>query len=178
VTLSGDLVIVGGGNGDMVHSDKNPQGLVVALNRNTGQIVWHQKFEDAVLGSIAVDHGMMIVPLRTGEAAALEVADGHLLWRSHVSGSAPVLVGGALTKERAYIVSSDGYLVAFAASTGKILEKVYLNDQKGGNGPVALPPQVSGNRIIVGSETGACGRCWAREARNDRSREVHELPCQ
>jgi len=155
VTLSGDLVIVGGGNGDMVHSDKNPQGLVVALNRRTGQIVWQQKFEDAVLGSIAVDHGIMILPLRTGEAAALEVADGHLLWRSHVSGSAPVLVGGALTKERAYVVSSDGYLVAFAASTGKILEKVYLNDQKkAGTGLSLSPPQVSGNRIIVGSETG------------------------
>jgi len=155
VTLSGDLVIVGGGNGDMVHSDKNPQGLVVALNRKTGEIVWQQKFEDAVLGSIAVDHGMLVLPLRTGEVAALEVADGHLLWRSHVSGSAPVLVGGALTKERAYVVSSDGYLVAFAASTGKILEKVYLNDQKkAGTGLSLSPPQVSGNRIIVGSETG------------------------
>jgi len=155
VTLSGDLVIVGGGNGDMVHSDKNPQGLVVALNRQTGQIVWQQKFEDAVLGSIAVDHGMMIIPLRTGEVAALEVADGHVLWRSHVSGSAPVLVGGALTKQRAYVVSSDGYLVAFAASTGKIIEKVYLNDQKkAGTGLSLSPPQVSGNRIIVGSETG------------------------
>ena len=89
VTLSGDLVIVGGGNGDIVHSDKNPQGLVVALNRKTGQIVWQQKFEDAVLGSIAVDHGMMICPLRTGEVAALAVTDGHALWRAHVSGTAP-----------------------------------------------------------------------------------------
>lgn len=155
ITLSGDLVIVGGGNGDMVHSDKNPQGLVVALNRKTGQIVWQQKFEDAVLGSIAVDHGMMICPLRTGEVVALAVADGHLLWRSHVSGSAPVLVGSALTGERAYVVSSDGYLVAFAASTGKIIEKVYLNDQKkAGTGLSLSPPQVSGNRVIVGSETG------------------------
>ena len=155
VTLSGDLVIVGGGNGDIVHSDKNPQGLVVALNRKTGQIVWQQKFEDAVLGSIAVDHGMMICPLRTGEVAALAVTDGHVLWRSRVSGTAPVLVGGALTKERAYVVSSDGYLVSFAASTGKMLEKVYLNDQqKAGTGLSLSSPQVYGNRVIVGSETG------------------------
>ena len=114
VTLAGDLAIVGGGNGDMVHSDPNPQGLVVALNRKTGQIVWQTKFEDAVLGRIAVRDGMMICPLRTGEVAALSVADGHILWRSRVSGTAPVLAGGALTKERAYVVSSDGYLVAFA----------------------------------------------------------------
>jgi outer membrane protein assembly factor BamB len=155
VTLSGDLVIVGGGNGDMVHSDKNPQGGVIALNRKTGQLVWQQKFEDSVLGSIAVDHGMMICPLRTGEIAALAVADGRVLWRSPVSGTAPVLVGGALTKERAYAVSSDGYLVAFAASTGKQLEKVYLNDQqKAGTGLSLSSPQVIGNRVIVGSETG------------------------
>ncbi|MEO8078708.1 MAG: PQQ-binding-like beta-propeller repeat protein, partial [Acidobacteriota bacterium] len=155
VTLSGDLVIVGGGNGDMVHSDSNPEGLVVALNRKTGQVVWEQKFEDSVLGSIAADHGMMICPLRTGEIAALSVADGHVLWRSRVSGSAPVLVGAALTSERAYVVSSDGYLVAFAASTGKMLEKIYLNDQKkAGTGLSLSSPQVVANRIIVGSETG------------------------
>jgi outer membrane protein assembly factor BamB len=155
VTLAGELVIVGGGNGDMVHSDKNPQGLVVALNRKTGQIVWQKKFEDSVLGSIAVDHGMMICPLRTGEIAALSLADGSTLWRSRVSGSAPVLVGGALTKDRAYVVSSDGYLVAFAAATGKMLEKVYLNDQKkAGTGLSLSPPQVVGDRVIVGSETG------------------------
>lgn len=155
VTLSGDLVIVGGGNSDMVHSDKNAQGLVVALNRKTGQIVWQAKFEDAVLGSIAVRDGMMICPLRTGEVAALAVTDGHVLWRSRVSGTAPVLAGGALTKDRAYVVSNDGYLVAFAASTGKMLEKVYLNDQrKPGTGLSLSSPQVAGNRIVVGSETG------------------------
>jgi len=155
VTLSGDLVIVGGGNGDMVHSANNPQGLVVALNRKTGQIVWQTKFEDSVLGRIVVRDGMMICPLRTGEVAALAVADGHVLWRSRVSGTAPVLVGGALTKDRAYMVSDDGYLVAFAASTGKMLEKVYLNEQgKPGSGLSLSSPQVVGNRIIVGSETG------------------------
>ncbi len=155
VTLVGDLAIVGGGNGDMVHSDKNPGGLVVALNRRTGQMVWQQKFEDAVLGGIAADHGMLIAPLRTGEVAALSSTDGKVLWRTRVSGTAPVLVGGALTKDRAWVVSNDGYLVALAASTGKVLEKVYLNDEKkAGSGLSLSSPQVFGNRLIVGSETG------------------------
>jgi outer membrane protein assembly factor BamB len=139
----------------MVHSDKNPQGVVVALNRKTGQIVWQTKFEDSVLGRIVVRDTMLICPVRTGEVAALAVADGHVLWHSRVSGTAPVLVGGALTKDRAYVVSSDGYLVAFAASTGKMLEKVYLNDQrKPGTGLTLSSPQVVGNRIVVGSESG------------------------
>lgn len=155
VTLAGDLVIVGGGNGDMVHSAKSPQGLVVALNRKTGQIVWQQKFEDAVLGSIATNSTIAIAPLRTGEIAALALTDGHILWRSRVSGAAPVLVGAALTKDRAYAASSDGYLVAFATATGKMEEKVYLNSQqKAGTGLSLSSPQIIGNRLIVGSETG------------------------
>jgi hypothetical protein len=45
--------------------------------------------------------------------------------------------------------------VAFATSTGKVLEKVYLNDErKAGTGLTLSSPQVVGNRIIVGSETG------------------------
>ena len=155
VTLSGDLVIVGGGNGDMVHSDNRPQGLVVALNRTTGQVVWQVTLEDSVLGRIAVRDGVMLAPLRTGEVAALAVADGHVLWRSRVSGSAPVLAGGAFANERAYVVSSDGYLAAFAAATGKMLEKIYLNDQrKPGSGLSLSSPVVVGNRIVVGSQTG------------------------
>ena len=155
VTLLGDLVIVGGGNSDMVHSNKNAQGGVIALNRRTGEIVWQTKFEDAVLGSIAAREGVLICPLRTGEIAALAASDGHILWHARVSGNAPVLAGGALTKERAYAVSNDGYLVVFAADTGKPLEKIYLNEQgKPGTGLSLASPQVVGNRIIVGSETG------------------------
>ncbi len=36
VTLAGDLVVAGAGNGDVVHSSRNAQGLVVALDRKTG----------------------------------------------------------------------------------------------------------------------------------------------
>jgi outer membrane protein assembly factor BamB len=155
ITLSGDLVIAGGGNGDMVHSDRNPQGLVVALNRKTGEIAWQVKFEDSVLGRITARDGVLVCPLRTGEVAALAVGDGHLLWRSRVSGTAPVLSGGALTSEFAYAVSSDGYLAAFSLSTGKMVSKVYLNDQrKPGTGLSISSPLLVGDRIIVGSETG------------------------
>jgi len=166
VTLSGDLVIAGGGNGDMVHSDNRPQGVVVALNRTSGQVVWQMKFEDAVLGRIAVRDGVMLAPLRTGEVAALAVADGHVLWRSRVSGNAPVLTGGAFAKDRVYVVSSDGYLVAFAAATGNTLEKIYLNDPgKPGSGLSLSSPQVVGNRIIVGSETGGLRVLLAAQGR-------------
>ena len=159
VTLAGNLVIAAGGNGDMVHSGHNPQGLVMALDRQTGKIVWQSSLDDAVLGGIAFQDGILICPVRSGEVVALAVGDGHVLWRPRVSGNAPVLTGCAVTKDRAYAVSSDGYLAALATGDGKVLEKVYLNDQsQPGTGLSLSSPQVMDDRIIVGSETGGL-RC-------------------
>ncbi len=155
VTLCEELVIVGGGNSDMVHSAKDAQGIVAALDRRTGEIRWQTKFEDAVLGGIAARDGVLLCPLRTGEVAALAASDGHILWRTRISGSAPVLAGGALARERAYVLSNDGYLAVLASVTGKVLEKIYVNDPgKASSGLSISSPQVAGNQVIVGSETG------------------------
>jgi outer membrane protein assembly factor BamB len=159
VTLAGNLVIAGGGNGDMVHSGRNPQGLVLALDRQTGKVIWQTSMDDAVLGAVAFQDGMLICPVRNGEVVALEAGDGHILWRTRVSGNAPALTGCAVAKERVYAVSSDGYLAALATGDGKVLEKVYLNDQsQPGTGLSLSSPQVMDDRILVGSETGGL-RC-------------------
>ena len=155
VTLASNAVIAAGGNGDMVHSGENPHGVVVALNRQDGKTLWQTALDDAVLGSVAHQNGMLFCPVRNGEVVALSASDGHILWRTRVSGNAPVLCGCAVTSDRAYAVSNDGYLVALAIADGKPLEKVYLNDQgRPGTGLSLSAPQVVGNCIVVGSETG------------------------
>ena len=159
VTLASNLVIAAGGNGDMVHSGQNPQGVVVALNREDGKVLWQTKLEDAVLGAVAFQDGRLVCPVRNGEVAALAISDGHILWRARVSGNAPVLCGCAVTRDRAYALSNDGYLAALAIADGKVLEKLYLNDQsQTGTGLSISSPQVFDNRILVGSETGGL-RC-------------------
>ncbi|HZK80013.1 MAG TPA: PQQ-binding-like beta-propeller repeat protein, partial [Humisphaera sp.] len=155
ITLAGDLVIAGAGNSDYVYANPHPQGAVIALDRKTGQIRWQTNFEDAVLGEVAFGDGKLVCPLRTGEVAVLNAADGKILWRSRVSGKAPVLAGCAFAADRIYAVSNDGYLAVMDASDGKILEKTYLNDQaKPGTGLSVSSPQVVGGHVIVGSETG------------------------
>jgi outer membrane protein assembly factor BamB len=159
VTLAGNMVIAAGGNGDMVHSSRSPQGLVVALDRPTGKILWQASLDDAVLGAVAFRDGKLICPVRNGEVVALATGDGRLLWRARVSGNAPVLAGCAVAQDRIYAVSSDGYLAALATGDGKVLEKVCLNDQsQPGTGLSLSSPQAISNRIIVGSETGGL-RC-------------------
>jgi outer membrane protein assembly factor BamB len=155
ITLAEDLVIAGAGNSDVVHSNRNARGLVVAMDRKTGAIRWQVSFADAVLGAIACRDGIVICPSRTGEVTALAVRDGSVLWRTRVSGSAPVLAGCALTGRRVYAVASDGYLAVLDPKSGSVLEKQYLNDQaKPGTGLTLSGPRIVRGRVFVGSETG------------------------
>lgn len=155
ITLVGDLVIAGAGNGSFVHSHQQAQGLVVALDRQTGAIRWQRSLDDAVMGSIAGRGGTLIYPSRTGEVTALALEDGQVRWHTALSGTAPALAGCAFTDRQVYAVSSDGYLAVLNPQDGKVLEKTYLNDQaKPGSGLTLAAPQIAGGRVVVGSETG------------------------
>jgi outer membrane protein assembly factor BamB len=159
IVLAGDVVVAGGGNSDLVHSNRNARGLVVALDRRTGAILWQTQFDDAVLGAIACSTDMLFCPVRTGEVVALAMKDGRILWRTRVSGNAPVLGGCVLAGPRVYAVSSDGYLAVLDVKEGRVLDKTYLNDQaKPGAGLTLSTPRVTGRRVAVGSETGGL-RC-------------------
>jgi outer membrane protein assembly factor BamB len=159
ITLTGDVVIAGGGNGDMVHSKQDAQGLVIALDRKTGTILWQTRLDDAVLGGVACRDGTLICPVRTGEVVALALKDGGILWRTRISGNAPVLGGCAFTGHRVYAVSNDGYLAVLDPKDGQVLEKTYLNDQaRPGTGLTIASVRIVEGRVIVGSETGGL-RC-------------------
>jgi len=159
ITLAGEVVIAGGGNSDLVHSNRNARGLAVALDRRTGAILWQTQFDDAVLGGIACGNDMLFCPVRTGDVAALALKDGRVLWRTRISGNAPVLGGCVRAGSRVYAVSNDGYLAVLDSRNGHMLEKTYLNDQaKPGTGLTLATPRVAGRRVVVGSETGGL-RC-------------------
>ena len=161
LTLAGDRVIAGGGNGDLVHSNVNAKGQVLALDRKTGAIVWKVSTDDAMLGSMACRDDAVICPCRSGEILALSVKDGKLLWRTRISGKAPVLAGCAFTDQRIYALSSDGYLALLDPKTGVVLEKVFVNDAgRPGMGLCLSSPVVAGGRVIVGTETGGL-KCLA-----------------
>ena len=49
VTLDGDLVLVGCGNGDFVFAAPDPKGTVMALDRASGSVRWSVAMPDAVL---------------------------------------------------------------------------------------------------------------------------------
>lgn len=161
VTLAGEMVIVGGGNGDLVHSNANARGQVLALDRKTGAILWKTAVADSVLGSMSYRNGVVIAPARTGEVLALSAKDGTILWRTHISGNSPVIAGCPFTESRIYALSSDGYLAALDPKNGHVIEKLFVNDAaKPGSGLSTSSPVVALGKIYVGTETGGM-RCVA-----------------
>jgi len=162
VTLYGDAVIVGGGNGDYVFADRNPAGVVAALDARTGAVRWQKPMPDSVLGAIAVANGRAVCPVRNGHVTVLNVADGSVIWSAAVNGNNPVLAACALAGEYVYAVSRDGYMVVFNAADGTVVERHGINDPSAPatEGLCVSSPVVAGGHVYVGSENGGL-RCFA-----------------
>ena len=163
ITLTDDLVLVGCGNGDYVFQAPKPAGAVMALDKKTGQVRWTQPMGDGVLGPIAVLNQTAIVPVRSGEIAALDLAAkdaaSRVLWRTVARKDSRVLAGAAYTGTRVYLITHDGYLVVLDGKTGKVTESVYVNAEPGEMGMSIASPMIVAGRVYVGSETGGL-RCY------------------
>jgi outer membrane protein assembly factor BamB len=160
VTLAGELVFAGGGNGDFVFRDPNPAGIVLALQAADGQVRWKTPLPDAVLGAVAAA-GKLICPVASGQVMALNPATGQPVWTNSISGNAPVLAAPAVAGPDVFAVSQNGYLGRLRLDTGETIERVYLNapDKPGEQGLSISSPLVAGGRLFVGSETGGL-RCY------------------
>jgi outer membrane protein assembly factor BamB len=163
VTLTDGLVLVGCGNGDYVFQAPKPAGAVMALDKKTGQVRWTQAMGDGVLGPIAVLNKIAIVPVRSGEIAALDLGakdeTSRILWNTVARKGSRVLAGAAFTGSYVYLVTHDGYLVVLDAKTGKVAESVYVNADPGEMGMSIASPMIVAGRVYVGSETGGL-RCY------------------
>ena len=157
VSIIDDLVLIGCGKGDFVFASPDPEGVVLAMDRNTGAVRWKTAIPDAVLGAIAVRDGRAIVPVRNGEVIALDLANqGAILWRTSLGEGAAILAAPAFTGKYVYAVTQRGYLVVLDAKDGKELERHYLNapNKPGELGLSISAPFISNGKLFVGSETG------------------------
>ncbi|MCP4375183.1 MAG: PQQ-binding-like beta-propeller repeat protein [bacterium] len=163
ITLAGDTILVGCGNGDYVFQAPKPAGAVMALDAKTGKVRWTQAMADGVLGPIAVLGNIAIVPVRSGNIAALDLKakdeKSRVLWKTVARKGARSLSGSAFTGSHVYTVTHDGYLVVLDAKTGKVIESVYINADPGEMGMSIGSPIVVSGRVYVGSETGGI-RCY------------------
>jgi outer membrane protein assembly factor BamB len=165
VTLADDVVLIGCGNANYVFLSPDPKGVVLALDRKTGEVLWQTDVSNSVLGAIAARQGKAVCAVVGGDIVAIDLRNsGRILWRAPVRERSLLKAGPALTKHHAYALTHDGYLCVLDVDDGTLVEQHYVNapDKPGEMGLSVSSPFVAGGRLYVGSETGGL-RCFVGE---------------
>ncbi|MNJ36170.1 Outer membrane protein assembly factor BamB precursor [compost metagenome] len=91
-------------------------GVVMALDRNTGDVVWKKELELPVSGAVGVGYGMVMLGTLKGEVIALDATTGEQRWRSRVTSE--VLAPPATNGDVVVVQTQDDRVIGLDASTG------------------------------------------------------------
>lgn len=95
-------------------SDVN--GLVFALDRINGDVVWKKDLELPVSGAVGVGYGLVMLGTLKGEVVALDSSTGEERWRSRVTSE--VLAPPASNGDIVVVQTQDDRLIGLDAATG------------------------------------------------------------
>jgi outer membrane protein assembly factor BamB len=93
------------------------EGLVVAMNRMTGKVIWKSDLELPVSGAVGAGYGLVVVGTLKGEVIALDTASGEEKWRARVTSE--VLAAPALNGDIVLVQTQDDRLIALDMNTGE-----------------------------------------------------------
>ena len=113
-----NIVFFGLGRGNFSDSAPMPAGKVVALDAETGDIVWEYEAEDAVLTAIALQNGYVTFGSRDGYVYSLQSTDGKINWKTDLGG--PVVSSPAVTMDTVYAATKNGNVYSLSADNGKV----------------------------------------------------------
>lgn len=95
------------------------EGLVLAMNRETGKVLWKQELDLPVSGGIGAGYGLVLLGTLKGEVIALDSSSGEEKWRARVGGevlSAPASNGNVVV-----VQTQDDRLIGLDAYDGRQL---------------------------------------------------------
>ncbi len=122
-------------------------GILSALDKKTGKIVWERSFEWPIWTSPAVDKNMVYVGDNGGLLRGLDINDGRTLWTFQAEGvilSAPIIVGDFLI-----FASLDKNLYCLDKFTG-LLKSRWKSDHE-----IRFPAISDGESIFVTAQDGS-----------------------
>lgn len=118
------------------------QGLVMALNANTGDREWRVELDTPISSALTAIAGQVYLGTRNGEVIALDQRDGSVSWRSRVSSE--VLAAPQANQQLLVVQSVDGQITALDRTNGQ--ERwVYTSSQpaltlRGTGTPMVIDP--------------------------------------
>ena len=92
------------------------EGLVMALDRMSGKVIWRKKLDIPVSGAVGAGYGQVLLGTLKGEVIALDASSGEEQWRSRVTSE--VLAAPASNGDVVVVQTQDDRLIAFDADTG------------------------------------------------------------
>ncbi len=145
----------------MDHSEGLEQGRAVALDSNSGRILWSRDLPSQSESSPISWHGKVYFGSQNGTVYALNAATGQTVWTYKAEGAvkaSPTLQNGIL-----YFGDYSGHLQAISARTGRRLWVAGSEGALIGSGNFYSTAAVMYGRVFLGNTD---GRVYAYDARN------------
>lgn len=104
--------------GNTIYAAGN-NGMVVAVNREDGDVIWRTRLDFDVTGGVGASNGLVLVGTENSEVIALSMDEGEMLWQAQVTSevlSAPVTNGRVVVTQ-----SIDGKITGLDADNGSEL---------------------------------------------------------
>ncbi|MBL8799092.1 MAG: PQQ-like beta-propeller repeat protein, partial [Planctomycetia bacterium] len=125
-TVQGSLVFYGTGNGNMLQSDSaKPDGSLLCLKADTGELLWRFDTSDSILAKPAVDRRHVYAVSRNHHVYCLNRRDGQEVWKEDLGSpivAAPALIGGEHGESYSlFVAASGGRVACLDPLTGKHL---------------------------------------------------------
>jgi len=102
-------------DGDQIYA-ADVEGLVMAMDRMTGKVIWKKQLKAPVSGAVGAGYGVVLLGTLKGEVIALDASSGEEKWRSRVTSE--VLAPPAINGDIVLVQTQDDRLIALDADTG------------------------------------------------------------
>ena len=143
-----NLVFFGLGRGDFSQSAPIPAGKFVALDGETGDIVWEYEAGDAVLTAAVVHDGYVTFGSRTNFVYTLNALNGEVHWKKNLG--SPVLSSPAVTQESVYVATQAGRIYSLSVEDGQI-QWEYDSDTDTNGVEFISSPAIANEKLYIGS---------------------------
>ncbi|WP_028388780.1 outer membrane protein assembly factor BamB [Legionella fairfieldensis] len=133
--------------GNIVYT-ADASGLVQAVDKNKGQLLWSKKLTTGIISGPTVAAGVLALGTDASTIVVLKQTDGTELWQQKVSSevlSKPVIAANKLIAK-----TIDGNLYAFSLANG---EKLWLSD----HGAPSLILKASSSPVVVDNKLALVG---------------------
>ncbi|MEB0042337.1 MULTISPECIES: outer membrane protein assembly factor BamB [unclassified Pseudomonas] len=92
------------------------KGVIMSLDRNTGDVVWKKDLDLPVSGAVGTGYGLIMLGTLKGEVVVLDATTGDIKWRAHATSE--VLSAPATNGDVVVVQTQDDRVIGYDAVTG------------------------------------------------------------